>query len=216
MDSILDLFEERVRQNKSLTPKMQDILKASLELFSEKGYSNTSTKDIAQSAKVAEGTIFKHFGSKENLLYATLIPLLKHTMAQEWEAQLVFLRPNIAAFPFTLFIREVIEKRLIHVRENVKVLKILYTEYLYQEDMREKLVELFPPEMIKEVNSVLDYYKADKQLVDIPNSELFRFIAGTFMSYLLSNEMFPVSEEEQAQQMENVIQFLTKGLAPND
>ncbi|MEG0267511.1 MAG: helix-turn-helix domain-containing protein [Carnobacterium sp.] len=104
MDSILVLFEKRIRNNNSLTPKMRDILQASLKLFAGKGYSNTSTKDIAKAANVAEGTIFKHFGSKENLLYATLIPLLKHTLAQEWKLQLIEVVQNIEDYPFQGFL----------------------------------------------------------------------------------------------------------------
>ena len=43
----------------------------------DKRISNTSTKDIAKAANVAEGTIYKHFGTKENLLYATIFPILR-------------------------------------------------------------------------------------------------------------------------------------------
>ena len=215
MDSILTLFEERVRENKNLTPKMQDILQASLKLFSERGYSNTSTKDIAQTAKVAEGTIFKHFGTKVNLLYATLIPLLKHTMAEEWQKQLVFLKANIESYPFDSFLRKIIETKLTHASENIKVFKILYMEYLYQEDMREKLLTLIPNDIIKEVNSVLNYYKQEQQIVNLPNKELIRFLAGTIMSFLLSQELLASTREEEEQEIENMICFLTKGLALN-
>ncbi|MEO0411410.1 MAG: TetR/AcrR family transcriptional regulator [Pseudomonadota bacterium] len=46
------------------------ILSAARELFRTKGYSNSSSLEIAQSAGVAEGSLFYHFGSKANLLAA--------------------------------------------------------------------------------------------------------------------------------------------------
>ena len=44
------------------------ILKASLELFAKKGYSATTTDEIARKARVSKGLIFSHFSSKEDLL----------------------------------------------------------------------------------------------------------------------------------------------------
>ncbi|MEG0552456.1 MAG: TetR/AcrR family transcriptional regulator [Carnobacterium sp.] len=214
MDSILVLFEKRIRNNNSLTPKMRDILQASLKLFAGKGYSNTSTKDIAKAANVAEGTIFKHFGSKENLLYATLIPLLKHTLAQEWTLQLIEVVQNIEDYPFQRFLREVLEKKVTYAGDNLKVFKILYMEFLYQEDMRNNLLTLIPKDIVKEINDVLDYYKQKKQLVNLPNKEIFRFLAGTLMTFVLTIELVSSTEEEKVNEMENMIVFLIKGLAP--
>ena len=47
------------------------IMKVALQLFSEKGYYSTTTKEIASTAKVNELTIFRHFGSKGNLFQLT-------------------------------------------------------------------------------------------------------------------------------------------------
>lgn len=44
------------------------ILKAATKLFSEKGYRGTSTKSIAELAGVNEVTLFRHFGTKDNIL----------------------------------------------------------------------------------------------------------------------------------------------------
>lgn len=48
--------------------KKQNILDAALNLFTEQGARATSTKSIAQNAGVSEALIFKHFGTKDNLL----------------------------------------------------------------------------------------------------------------------------------------------------
>ncbi|QQP71486.1 helix-turn-helix transcriptional regulator [Carnobacterium sp. CS13] len=65
MDSFIELFKQKVSNNKKMTLKQQQILKVSIDLFSQKGFANTSTNEIAKQANVAEGTIFKHFGNKE-------------------------------------------------------------------------------------------------------------------------------------------------------
>lgn len=44
-------------------------MREALLLFAEKGYVDTSTKEIAQRAEVSEALIFKHFGNKDGLLF---------------------------------------------------------------------------------------------------------------------------------------------------
>jgi AcrR family transcriptional regulator len=52
-------------QNKERTKR--DILRAALELFSNKGFFRTTTKQISDRAKIAEGTLFNYFKTKEDL-----------------------------------------------------------------------------------------------------------------------------------------------------
>ena len=44
------------------------VLKASIELFAERGFDNTTTRDIAKQAGVSEGTVFNLVGKKEEIL----------------------------------------------------------------------------------------------------------------------------------------------------
>jgi AcrR family transcriptional regulator len=52
--------------------KRSAILSAATEAFASKGFRETSTTDLAQMTGVAEGTVFYHFGNKENLFLAVL------------------------------------------------------------------------------------------------------------------------------------------------
>ena len=52
-------------KNKEVT--QERILKAALELFRKKGFHKTTTKEISQKAKIAEGTLFNYFKTKEDL-----------------------------------------------------------------------------------------------------------------------------------------------------
>ncbi len=50
--------------------KRERIVASAAKLFGEKGYHNTTTAEIAESAGVAAGTIYIYFSSKEELLVA--------------------------------------------------------------------------------------------------------------------------------------------------
>lgn len=52
--------------------KKEAILREATKLFSEHGYWDTSISDISKATSVADGTIFYHFHSKEELFLAVL------------------------------------------------------------------------------------------------------------------------------------------------
>jgi AcrR family transcriptional regulator len=48
----------------------QQLLDAATKVFSQRGFARATTKEIAQVAGVAEGTIYRHFADKQDLFYA--------------------------------------------------------------------------------------------------------------------------------------------------
>src|SRR5947208_14105763 len=56
----------RKREEKKQSTR-QAILRAALALFAQKGFYQTTTKAISKRAKIAEGTLFNYFETKEDL-----------------------------------------------------------------------------------------------------------------------------------------------------
>src|SRR5262245_8447491 len=52
--------------------RRHDILAAAMELFAQKGFRGTTTRDLATQAEVNEAIIFRHFKTKEELYNAIL------------------------------------------------------------------------------------------------------------------------------------------------
>jgi len=61
----------------------QRLIRAALELFTTRGYHDTTTAQIAKKAGIAEGTIYRHFASKQQLLNEM------YRAAQRWAARVV-------------------------------------------------------------------------------------------------------------------------------
>ncbi|RVU48555.1 TetR/AcrR family transcriptional regulator [Lujinxingia sediminis] len=58
------------------------ILEAARQCFEVEGYEKASVRDIARAAGVSAGSVIHHFGSKRELLYATLFEDLEATMSE--------------------------------------------------------------------------------------------------------------------------------------
>jgi AcrR family transcriptional regulator len=53
------------------------ILDTATELFNERGYARTSIRDIAEHIGMTKGSLYYHFASKDELLYAIIAPFVE-------------------------------------------------------------------------------------------------------------------------------------------
>ena len=61
----------------------QRLIRSALELFTTRGYHDTTTAQIAKKAGIAEGTIYRHFASKQQLVNEL------YRAAQRWATRIV-------------------------------------------------------------------------------------------------------------------------------
>ena len=61
----------------------QRLIRTALELFTARGYHDTTTAQIAKKAGIAEGTIYRHFASKQQLFNEM------YRAAQRWATKIV-------------------------------------------------------------------------------------------------------------------------------
>lgn len=70
------------------TTKRDSICEAALELFAEQGIADTTTREIAERADAAEGTLYRHFQSKDDLvqwLFETSAKQFRNTLVDTAE-----------------------------------------------------------------------------------------------------------------------------------
>ena len=64
--------------NEAITSRMsgderrKQILRVAIQMFSERGFSGTTTKEIARAAGVSEAMVFRHYATKQELYHAIL------------------------------------------------------------------------------------------------------------------------------------------------
>ncbi|WP_334329277.1 TetR/AcrR family transcriptional regulator [Companilactobacillus sp. HBUAS59699] len=213
MKSLIDIYKESP-ETSGLTDKQLKIFQAAITLFAQKGYKDTSTKEIAQKAGVSEGSLFKRFNNKEELLLSILKPLSRVILPEilnEFSEQTLK-----TGYP-TLhdFIDVILRNRLDFFIENIDVLRIFIDEFIYDENIRKSIVAEIPYEYLKTINDAIDKLKSDGLIVDWNNVEIFRFIFSTIFGYLAQHYfLFRSPNWNKEEEISHLVDFLVKGLAP--
>ena len=136
--------------------RREQLIRVAIELFSRKGFSGTTTKEIAQAAGVTEALIFRHFPTKEAFYDAILLWRVENSKFVEGMAQMRELadRRDDRGL-FTAVLRGVLEFH----RENVDFLRLMFFAKLEGHE----LGETFRERHIKPFHDFLETYVATRQ-----------------------------------------------------
>ncbi|GER68046.1 TetR family transcriptional regulator [Weizmannia acidilactici] len=210
--NLLEAMKAQAKPALKLTDKKQKIMETAVALFAEKGYSNTPTSEIAKAAGVAEGTIFRHFGTKDNLLVAVIVPFLKASipsMAEELFTELM----SHDVFFFEDFLRELVRDRLNFVKENKEIFQIVVKEFLYNEEIRNELLPYFVENIGGRLIQVIRVFQERGELVSRPAEDIAKLvvtcIAGLFVSKFVL--MLNGTADEEAE-IETIVRFVMDGV----
>ncbi len=107
------------------------ILKAALKLFDRQGYDGTTTRDLAETANVAEGTLFRHFPNKKAILV--------EVATQGWVEILTDLLTELSGMASYKAVAQVMRRRMLHLHENADMLRVCFMEAQFHPDLRDHI-----------------------------------------------------------------------------
>ncbi len=107
------------------------ILKAAQHLFARYGYDGTTTRDLAQAAGVAEGTLFRHFSNKKSILV--------ELATEGWVELLTDLLTELSEMSSYRAVADVMRKRMRHLQENTDLVRVCFMETQFHPDLQERI-----------------------------------------------------------------------------
>ena len=211
-----DLEIDELMDGDELTDKQKKIIVSAIESFAEKGFSATSTSEIAKKAGVAEGTIFRHYKTKKDLLLAIVAPVmakfvapfiikdLQKVLHQDYEH-------------FEDFLTAMLLNRRDFLVKNLATVKILVQEIPFHPELKELFKEHIALKVYAQFIKLVEHYQAKGQIIDIPAYSVFRMTFSTIFGYLIARYMIlPEADWDDEAETERTIQFIMHGLAgPN-
>lgn len=124
-----------------LPGKEQKILEASIKIFSEKGFSATTTNEIAKSAGVAEGTIFRYFKTKKDILRSILVHTINLVSEKMVLSGIEALVKQAEDKDMRWFLKELLYDRLKLLNSIFPMARVMITEAIYHEEVRQAAYE---------------------------------------------------------------------------
>ncbi|HIY91817.1 hypothetical protein [Companilactobacillus sp. HBUAS56275] len=96
---------------------------------------------------------------------------------------------------------------------HLKIKKIFLNEFIYDQEIHDRLIDSIPKKSFKQFNQVLDELKQKDLLIDWDNLEIFRFLASNILGYLIQHYIIVDNTEwNEPLEIEHVTDFIVKGL----
>jgi len=211
MHNLQELFDANLA-SQPLSDKQQAVLQASLTLFADQGFDRTTTKDIAQLAQVAEGTVYKQFKTKQDILNAILAPFAQDVIPQAANEFLGSLRDQ-KSLPFADFLRLAVKDRMTYALDNRRQIRILVPELLHNADLAKQLLAGVQENLTNQLAPLFGHYQTTGELVAWPATRIMRYIFSIVISYGVPAIMLGQPVDVDAATNE-ATEFLVRGLQP--
>lgn len=197
----------------TMSDKQRKILEAAIDTFSEKGYAASSTSEIAKKAGVAEGTIFRHFKTKKELLLAIVTPTVAKFVAPFFIKSFTKEVFENEYEHYEDFIRVIAKNRLEFVRKQFPVLKIFIQEIAFHDELREPFQKLFTEHVYEKFKKVIEHFQEKGEIVSLPPETIMRMTASSIIGYILPRFLlFSNKEWDDEKEIDQIVAFIMYGL----
>ncbi|MGF1933822.1 MAG: TetR/AcrR family transcriptional regulator [Nostoc sp. ChiQUE02] len=185
------------------------ILQAAQRLFASQGFDGTTTRDLAQAAGVAEGTLFRHFPNKKAILV--------EVATSGWVEILTDLLTELSEMGSYKAVAQVMRRRMWNFQKNADLMRVCFMEVQFHPDLRDRIQS----EVITKMSDVGEaffqtamdkgiYRQMDAKLVAKVFLGMFA-IAGFSNNTLMEPDASPQQMQEMAEGLADI--FLNGVLA---
>lgn len=166
--------------------RREQILQTAFELFSRKGFSGTTTKDIARAAGVSEAMVFKHFASKDEL-YGALLDAKKCAEGLHrypWEQNEPLLAAMRSKDDFGVFYHFALHALAKH-QTDIAFMRMIFYSALEEHELADK----FFGEFVTKIYDFLGSYISERQRDGVFRKVKPRIVVRAFIGMLLHHSL---------------------------
>lgn len=195
-----------------LSEKQIKIIQAAIESFSEKGYAATSTNEIAMKAGVAEGTIFRHYKTKKDLLMSILLPTLSKVVAPFFMKDFVNDVFDNKFQSYEEFIRKLIVNRFKFAKKRLPIIKIFLQEFAFHSEIRQ-IQKVFSEHVYDKFIEIVEHFQEKGDIISCPPRTIIQLTISTIVGHMITRFLIlPEEEWDDETELERTIQYIMHGL----
>jgi len=184
------------------------IINAAINIFSEKGFEATRTREIADRAGIAEGTIFRYFPTKDAIL-ERMVPLLIRVMMPRISGPIERIISAHATDSVEEIWFDILTDRIQMIRDNGRFIRSVLPELIHRAPLLNQLKTSILPVIEQYVTKVVDYGKTRGELDSALNP---RLVVQQLLGFILSYSMLGSNRtDETARNVREFIQYAMRG-----
>lgn len=180
---MLDKTSKRLNRD----DRKEQIIKAALLVFVEKGFSATTTSEIAKAAEISEVTLFRNFSSKREIFNAGVEPIIFGEIQKEDV-------PMNGSFGKEQ-VQQIIIDRIQFLKNNRGIVKLILNEPMLNQNG-----ENYIHKMVLNLKSLLE-----KHQIQGNDDFVIRTLMGSFLSFLYFPETDDFQIHEYADRIASLI-----------
>jgi len=184
------------------------ILNAAINAFADKGFEATRTREIAERAGIAEGTIFRYFPNK-NAILESMVPLLIRVLQPKIGKpieDILNLNPDM---PIDQILIAVLKDRLQMIHDNGRFIKSVLPSLIHRAPLLEQLRQSLLPLIEGYVVQVVERGKARGELDESVDARLVMAqLFGFVLAYRITQSADP---EREARDVKQFVESLMVG-----
>ena len=198
--------------------RREQILQTAFDLFSRKGFSGTTTKDIPRAAGVSEAMVFKHFGSKDEL-YGALIEAKTCNdglSKRPWEENEPMIEAMANKDDFGVFYHFAL-KALTKHQQDIAFMRMIFYSALEEHVIAEKFFKEFVGEIYRFMGGYIKERQKDNAFRKVDPRIVVRAFMGMMIHHSLNNilwdknrTLLDITNEEAAK---NFAEIILRGVA---
>lgn len=192
----------------------EEILEAAVKIFSDKGYSAATTSEIAKEAGVAEGTIFRYFKTKKDILNKVMVKTITVMGDRIMSKRLTEIFENNKHMNERELLKYLLKDRLAIALKYFDMVKVVLTEIQYHEDLKEAFVNNI---IMKGKNILALYFKEGIEkgiFKDIDINITIRSMLGMMGMFILQKQFIPeLITVEDDKQLDIMIDIFLYGIS---
>lgn len=178
-------------QDFDLPEKEALILDAAVKIFSAKGFSASTTSEIAKTAGVAEGTIFRYYKTKKDILRALHVLFINQLGRKLVLEGVEKILANCDDKDLKEVFKSLLADRIKLIDSIFPIARIVFTEALYHEDIREAIYQ----NIIFRGIAITDVFRSkmlDRGLirVEVSSEMILRSFLGNMFMLIAQRKLF--------------------------
>jgi AcrR family transcriptional regulator len=191
------------------------IAQAALDAFADRGFNATTTSEIARQAGVAEGTIFRYYPTKKDLLISVVAPVAAQVLAPVLRRNLEAILTARHATPESLM-RAIVADRLALVRDHPSIMRVLAQEVPINPELRNQFrAAIFDHLFPLALAAIARFQRAGQIAADLAPATIARIIGSTFAGYVVARVFLaPDGPWDDAREVDDMVRVLMRGLTP--